>query len=58
MKYFLINKEIETGITVKDDGDEYYNYETVSSVLTCNSLAEAEAICQEISADIVREIKI
>ena len=58
MKYFLINKEMDAGISVNDDGDDMYHYQNVSSVLTCNSLAEAEAICSDINADITREIKI
>lgn len=58
MRYFLINKEIETGGFVNDDGDDRYTYEDIPSVLTCNSLTEAEAICSEINASIIREIKI
>ncbi len=58
MKYFLIEKEIETGGYVNSDGDDRYTNATIPSVLTCHTMAEAEAICLEINADIIREIGI
>lgn len=57
MKYFIISKEVET-ITPVSDGDDIYHYQTVVSVLTCNSKAEAEAICENINADLIRAIDI
>lgn len=57
MRYFLISKEVDSGISVNSDGDDIYNYQNVESILTCESLAEAEDICSEISAHIIREIQ-
>ena len=57
MRYFLISLEVDAGTSVNSDGDDIYHYQSVRSVLTCQSLAEAQDICSEINAQIVREIQ-